>query len=191
MKNKVTKEAIGRNVKLPEILFNDERVRYLAVVDNFEDLLFTRLGLYSGLRLNEILSITPKDIISPEKCVYVIGKGQKARYVPVDHPSLQILKCFISERELKPDDKIFTVTSRTMQNRVDAYSKKASIDRIRVTPHTFRHTCCSLMLYRKVPVEIVMRIMGHSDISTTMIYFHVVPNIVVRSYYEALTEGLI
>ena len=96
-----------------------------------------------------------------------------------------------TDRGLGPDDKIFTVTARTMQNRVEAYARKAGIDRIRVTPHTFRHTACSLMLYRKIPVETVQKIMGHADIGITMIYFHTVPSIVVRSYYDAFGEGLL
>lgn len=191
MKKQVSKNGLPRNTKLPEILFNDERVRYLEAVESIEDLLFARLGMYSGLRLNEILGITPRDIVFPERAVSVIGKGNKQRYVPVDHATLQLLRCYIVERNLDPDDKLFTVTARTMQNRVEAYSKIAGIDRIKVTPHTFRHTACSLMLYRKIPVETVQKILGHADISITMIYFHTVPSIVVRSYYDAFGEGLL
>jgi integrase len=191
MRKTATKEGLPRNTKLPEILFNDERVKYLEAVESIEDLLFARLGMYSGLRLNEILGVTPRDIVFPERAVSVIGKGKKQRYVPVDHATLQLLRCNISERNLDNNDKIFTVTARTMQNRVEAYSKKAEIDRIRITPHVFRHTACSLMLYRKIPVETVQKIMGHTDISITMIYFHTVPSIVVRSYYDAFGEGLL
>ena len=191
MKRIATKDSLPRNAKLPEILFNDERLKYLDAVGSFEDLIFARLGMYSGLRLNEILHITPNDIVFPERAVSVIGKGNKQRYVPVDHATLQLLRCYINDRGLDQHDKIFTVTSRTIQNRVAAYAEKAGIIRIPVTPHTLRHTACSLMLYRKIPVEIVQKVMGHSDISTTMIYFHVVPNVVVRSYYEAFGEGLI
>ncbi|UCE74835.1 MAG: tyrosine-type recombinase/integrase [Methanomassiliicoccales archaeon] len=176
---------------MPEILFNEERLKYLDTVDSFEDLIFARLGMYSGLRLNEALNITPNDIVFPERAVSVIGKGNKQRYVPVDHATLQILQCYLNDRDLGFNDKIFTVTSRTIQNRVSAIAEKAGINRIQVTPHTLRHTACSLMLYRKIPVEIVQKIMGHADISTTMIYYHTVPNIVVRSYYEAFGEGLL
>jgi integrase/recombinase XerD len=102
-----------------------------------------------------------------------------------------MLRCYITEKKLDGEDRLFDVTDRTMQNRVDYYSKRAGITRIKVTPHVFRHTACSLMLYRKIPVEVVQKIMGHSDIETTMIYYHVVPNIVVRSYYDAFGEGLI
>ena len=160
-------------------------------MESLEDLIFARLGMYSGLRLNEALNITPNDIVFPERPVSVIGKGNKQRYVPVDHATLQFLRCYLNDRGLDLNEKIFTVTSRTIQNRVAAYAEKAGIIRIPVTPHTLRHTACSLMLYRKIPVEIVQKVMGHSDISTTMIYFHVVPNVVVRSYYEAFGEGLI
>jgi site-specific recombinase XerD len=78
-----------------------------------------------------------------------------------------------------------------MQNRVDAIATTAAIKRIQVTPHVFRHTACSLMLYRKIPVEIVQKIMGHADISTTMIYYHTTPDVVARSYYQAFGEGLL
>ena len=87
MRKTATKDGLSRNAKLPEILFNDERLKYLDAVKSFEDLIFARLGMYSGLRLNEALNITPNDIVFPERAVSVIGKGNKQRYVPVDHAS--------------------------------------------------------------------------------------------------------
>ena len=135
-------------------------------------------------------ALNPKrDVNNPKLGNRSIPRGISPK--AVDYVTLQLLRCYLNDRGLDQHDKIFTVTSRTIQNRVASYAEKAGIIRVQDTPHTQRHTACSLMLYRKIPVEIVQKVMGHSDISTTMIYFHVVPNIVVRSYYEAFGEGLI
>ncbi len=74
MRKKATKDGLPTNAKLPDILFNQERVRYLDAVESLEDLLFARLGRCSGPRLNEMLNITSKDIVFPERSVSVVGK---------------------------------------------------------------------------------------------------------------------
>ncbi len=53
-------------------------------------------------------------------------------------------------------------------------AKKAGILR-RVTPHTLRHSFATYQVHAGVPLPTVQRLMGHSDISTTMVYTHIDP----------------
>jgi integrase len=42
--------------------------------------------------------------------------------------------------------------------------------------HTFRHTCCSRLVQRGVPIVVVQKWMGHATIQTTMRYAHLAPD---------------
>jgi Phage integrase family len=53
--------------------------------------------------------------------------------------------------------------------------KRAGLQRIRF--HDLRHSCATLLLVQEVPDRVVMQILGHSDISMTHEYIHVMPEL--------------
>ena len=186
-----TRHAIPRNTELPEILLNSERMIFFESAETIDQLLAARLMTFSALRLSEATNITPGRISQEDRSVLVLGKGAKERWVPLDHATLQMLLAIAQERELKGNDRYFTVTKRTIQNWIYGMAKRSGVTRINIHPHTLRHTGCSLMLANKMPVEMVQRVMGHTEISMTMLYFHTVPALVTQSYYEAMGKGMV
>jgi site-specific recombinase XerD len=50
------------------------------------------------------------------------------------------------------------------------FAAAAGIDSKKVTFHTARHTCATLLLSMGVPIEVVSNILGHGEIRTTQIY---------------------
>lgn len=60
------------------------------------------------------------------------------------------------------------ITSRQLERIVGDLSEKAQIGRI--SPHILRHTTATLALKAGMPIQDIQRLLGHSQISTTMIY---------------------
>lgn len=75
----------------------------------------------------------------------------------------------VTETELEPGGAIST---RYIQNLVPRLAKQAGIER-RVTPHDLRHTAATRMLRETGNIRKVQEFLGHSDVSTTMIYTQV------------------
>jgi site-specific recombinase XerD len=57
-------------------------------------------------------------------------------------------------------------------------------------PHRFRHTFASDMLRAGVSLPALMRLMGHSDIQTTLLYVHVTPQDVYLEYARAVAQHI-
>ena len=63
--------------------------------------------------------------------------------------------------------------SKTMlETLVDRYARKARIKK-HVTPHTFRHTCATLMLRNKANIRHIQELLGHASLESTQIYAQV------------------
>jgi len=55
---------------------------------------------------------------------------------------------------------------------ITRYTDQVGIDK-RVTPHTFRHTCATLMLRNRADIRHIQVLLGHESLNTTQIYTHV------------------
>jgi integrase len=193
IKDENSGNATGKRIrfKLPDILTYEERLAYLLECDNWEDLLFARIGLFSGLRLSEILNLEPRDIDFGKSEIKVRqGKGGKDRIVPLDWATQQILKCYTLEKELNTHDPIFTYANRTMQRHVEQIAERAGIDRFKVTPHTFRHTCATWLIDQGMDTSKVQKVLGHADLETIQIYTHLNMRMINKSYQDIIGAGV-
>lgn len=132
--------------------------------------------LYStGVRVTELVSLDKRDIDFTRASVIVRhGKGDKERTVYISEKCMYWLKKYLNER--KDDDpclwygKFGRLSKRGVEMIIQKLGEKTDIEAF---PHKFRHTLATDMIARNAPVQVVQKILGHEDISTTMIYVDV------------------
>ncbi len=170
--------------KLPHALSPDEATRLLEFpVDNIltaRDRAMFELFYSSGLRLAELTQLRPVDVHFAEGTIRVLGKGGKARIVPVGEYALQSLTAWLKLRLqiIKPN-----VTALFLSQRGDAICMRAIAYRLKsrarqqgmhqnVHPHVLRHSFASHVLQSSGDLRAVQEMLGHAHITSTQVYTH-------------------
>lgn len=131
----------------------------------------------TGLRLQELLDITPADIDAKTKTILVHGKGSKER---VTYYASLTERYFIgtwqfakmSQREVR----------RIVHEALSKHSKQTHL-----SPHTIRHSYATHLLNNNMRIESVSRLLGHKHVSTTQRYARLQDNTLHAEYQAATT----
>lgn len=146
----------------------------------------------SGLRLSELVGLNLTDLL-PDNTVHVVGKGSKARIVPVGRKAVEALEAWKRERAslAKPGETALFVgkSGRRLgpwgvQARVAEWARRQGIGQ-HVHPHLFRHSFATHLLESSGELRGVQELLGHADISTTQIYTHLDFQHLARTYDAA------
>ena len=125
----------------------------------------------TGLRVSELCSL-PRDLDLASDEFSVRGKGEKVRVVFLSEEAKTAIKKYLSKRKDIDDDKMFPMTSRSIQRIIKHYAIKAGISK-KVTPHVVRHMFATDLLSNGADLRSVQMLLGHANIATTQIYTHV------------------
>ena len=176
VKNVITDEGIEK------LRDNCEEIRDLAIID----LLYS-----TGIRVGELVNLNIDDIdLEGRECV-VYGKGDKERKVYFDAKAKVHLKDYINTRTDKNKALFVTLDAphdrlkiSGVEIRLRKLGRKLSLERIH--PHKFRRSMATRAIDKGMPIEQVQKILGHSQIDTTMQYAMVNQNNVKTAHQKYL-----
>jgi len=156
-----------------------------AIREGLERKLIYATFLYTGLRKNELASITIGQVFLDDKIPHLFlkapnAKSRKAAMLPL-HPELIVqLKDWVAFRKKEgtasPHDKLFDVQKALCQIlALDlAYAgieKRDAMDRV-IDVHALRHTHATILARQGVPITVIQKSMRHADLRQTMRYTH-------------------
>jgi integrase/recombinase XerD len=184
-----------RKLVLP--LSAEEVSRFWHSFRTYRDISLIALMLFDGLRSREVMELQLADLSLSEAQIRVHGKGNKERILPLSQETAAVLQLYlVQERPLTGSPCLFVCLKGSHRGRPITPAGLRSLFRhhrirtrvCRANPHRFRHTFGSEMARAGVSLPALMRLMGHSDIHTTMLYVQLSPQDVWREYYAALNK---
>jgi integrase/recombinase XerD len=144
----------------------------------------------TGLRVSELVALPLSAARRDARMIVVRGKGNKERLVPLNDASRQAMADYLAAIEAqKPEKKKNAPASKwlfpsfgesghlTRQHFARDLKELAAASGLAprlVSPHVLRHAFASHLLHNGADLRIVQTLLGHTDISTTQIYTHVV-----------------
>lgn len=169
--NPITKSVFlrGRTTKTKP-LTPDEKSMILTYMESKDQ--HIKLGFKvlfcTGLRVSELANLKKEDvqIINNRVVLHVVhGKREGERYVPVfDVETAEQLINYTAEQIIDP---LFKVKKRTFQYHANQAGKYLGIP---FSVHQTRHTFATEKLQEGIRLDILQKVLGHKDISTTMLY---------------------
>ena len=145
----------------------------------------------SGMRITELMSLPVASARGKPKMILIKGKGSKERLVPLSPSAIEALEHWIKFRDEKEDlslksglkrssflfpssSKNGYLTRNWFFNKIKLWAIEAGVKSENVSPHTIRHAFATHLLSNGADLRVIQTLLGHSDITTTEIYTHIV-----------------
>ena len=174
--------------RLPEVLSTDEIDQIQKSIDlskpegqrnkTIIEVLFS-----CGLRVSELVNLTLSNLYLEEGFVRVMGKGSKARLVPISSKAIRELKYWFMDRNLMKiqqgeEDYVFLnrrgkhLTRTMILIMLKRQAVAAGITKT-ISPHTLRHSFATELLKGGADLRAIQAMLGHESIGTTELYMHI------------------
>lgn len=175
--NPMTRVQRIKGIKKVRLPLSSEEIEKLRNAANVRNRAIIEVLLSTGCRVSELTGLTRNAVDFREGKAKVLGKGNKERWVYFNSLAKMYLAKYLDSRN---DDvpALFVEESTPHRplsfNAVEAMLRKLGkcVGVEKVHPHRFRHTAATTALRRGMPIDMIQKVLGHENISTTMIYAH-------------------
>ena len=172
----------------PRFLTEAEKRRLLKVLQDRSSAVATRdriiieLFLGTGIRLQELVDLDMKDVELDSRHLRVCAKGGIPQVKFLKSNLRSLLRSYLTKRRRSGDadcralflsSRGQRLCERQVARRLDYWLEAAGIHK-KLSPHSLRHTFATHLYSRTGNILIVQRALGHRDLSTTLIYTHLV-----------------
>lgn len=194
---------VGRLLKIPDDYLLDSDVRKQGSdleLDYFaaRDVAMLECLYSTGMRLNELVTLTEDRLDLSTGVARVLGKGKKERLCLLGGMALRALERMFSLRDrfwvfqgkTGAPDALFlnkhgaALTGRSIERMMKKYVLYAGLNPA-YTPHTLRHSFATHLLDAGADLRSVQELLGHASLSTTQIYTHVSIERLKQVYQDA------
>ncbi|MDZ4810223.1 MAG: tyrosine-type recombinase/integrase [Bacteroidota bacterium] len=169
-----------KQLQLPRFFSQNDIVALIKATGNIKHKIMLMLAYSAGLRVSEVVAMKTRNMDESRMTILIEqAKGKKDRMVTLSPVLLVMLREYI--KEYKPDPKGYLFagqgegepySTRSMQLVLATAKEKAGI----LKPgsvHALRHSFATHLLDKGTDVTIIMKLLGHNDIKTTLRYLHV------------------
>lgn len=172
---------------LPVVLSRDEITRIFNCATNIKHRALLTTMYATGVRPVELTFLKVADINTNEKVIHVRhGKGAKDRYVMLSDQLLELLRDYW--RATKPPRQGFIFPGENQGEPMNVDSVSAVFRRLKPKArlgeksclYSLRHSFATHLLEQGVDLRVIQKMMGHEDISTTVIYLQVAKEFIAR-----------
>jgi integrase len=177
----------------------NEVARFWSGFRNARDLAIVGLLLLQGLRSAEVLALNRDDVLLSEAQLRVRGKGNKFRFLPLAPETVQLLEHYLHLERPNPCSAALFVSlkGRARGARMTSAGLRSLFRHHRQTtsiklanPHRFRTTFASDMVRAGMSLPALMKLMGHANIQTTLLYVSLTPQDVYLEYARAVAQHI-
>ena len=173
---------------LPKFLSLEEVDALIAQPDvatplGLRDRAMIELLYATGMRVSELISVRTSDLHLRERYLTCVGKGNKERLVPTGDQAIEWITRY--QKAARPallkgraSPRLFLNVRGRPLGRVGfwkllkRYGRRANLPRS-LSPHVIRHSFATHLLERGADLRAIQMMLGHTDLSTTQIYTHV------------------